>query len=380
MFFVYKFTNKINGKIYIGETCNINIRKEKHFSTAKYGANFSKKSTYLLIDKAINKYGKENFEFCIQEECLTEDKVYEREIYWIKYYDSTNMKKGYNLTEGGRGGKSNPEVNKKISEILKGRINSLSGLLKVLYKLFCLDDDYKKKYFKKKIYKSEKTIEKEKCMLNKIELKNKYISSILPIIGSSSQNEEKIFEMYKTKLFKILEIANLFCTFPKFIYNVCRKYKTIPASENQKFINRSRGQKGKKFSEEARKRMGDAQRGRKFSQEHKDKISLASKGKILSESAKLKISQANSGKNNGMYGKHYSLESTIKAQKSKGKNISGFTVKPINYKTSKTDPKIKEKILEMYLSGDFTKKEIAKQLNIKFNSVNQTIRDQIEYY
>lgn len=85
---IYKITNKINNKIYIGQSTNIEKRWQQHI--AKYSD--------TLIHKAIIKYGAENFEFEIIEEC-TKDELNDREIYWVAYYDSYNN--GYNMTAGG---------------------------------------------------------------------------------------------------------------------------------------------------------------------------------------------------------------------------------------------------------------------------------------
>ena len=50
--------------------------------------------------RAIKKYGIENFDFEVIEEC-SKEQLNDKEIYWISYYDSCNLDKGYNLTKGG---------------------------------------------------------------------------------------------------------------------------------------------------------------------------------------------------------------------------------------------------------------------------------------
>lgn len=68
MGFIYKITNKINGKVYIGQTIMpIKNRMYKHYSQAKNGKNITG------IDAAIKKYGKENFEVKQILECPNED-------------------------------------------------------------------------------------------------------------------------------------------------------------------------------------------------------------------------------------------------------------------------------------------------------------------
>lgn len=88
---IYKVTNKINGKVYIGQSVDIGRRWREHM-TAKDD---------IYFHKAIQKYGVENFEWEVIEQCKKKD-LDEREIYWIEYYDSFN--KGYNCTKGGDSG------------------------------------------------------------------------------------------------------------------------------------------------------------------------------------------------------------------------------------------------------------------------------------
>lgn len=88
MAFIYKITNLINGKIYIGLTTRIvETRWKEHLRGSQE------------IDNAIVEYGKDNFIIETIEEC-SEEEVDDREIYWIKYYNSYND--GYNRTLGGR--------------------------------------------------------------------------------------------------------------------------------------------------------------------------------------------------------------------------------------------------------------------------------------
>jgi group I intron endonuclease len=79
---IYKTTNLLNGKIYVGQS--------KH-----------NKSTYLgsgtYIKKAIKKYGRENFNREVLEYCETSEDLNERELYWIKKLKATDRKIGYNV-------------------------------------------------------------------------------------------------------------------------------------------------------------------------------------------------------------------------------------------------------------------------------------------
>lgn len=113
---IYKIKNKINNKVYIGQSVNIRQRWRNHRTIGK------RKNPQLLLYRAMQKYGIENFDFEIVEECLKED-LDEKEIYWINFYDSTNKELGYNLTNGGMGGTHvekilNAEEVNKIKELL----------------------------------------------------------------------------------------------------------------------------------------------------------------------------------------------------------------------------------------------------------------------
>lgn len=108
---VYKITNNINSKVYIGAT-TVSLRRRwlQH-------VNENKKNT--IIKNAIKKYGKENFTIEAIEVLPTIDEMYEREIYWIAFYKSNKI--GYNMLDGGnRGpvmiGVNHPKFGKPVSE------------------------------------------------------------------------------------------------------------------------------------------------------------------------------------------------------------------------------------------------------------------------
>lgn len=98
-FCVYKISNLINGKIYIGKTSNVNVRWEKHI---KISENKEEKA-YQYLHKSINKYGLENFTIEKIEDNLTEQESFDREKFWIKTLNSKNHNLGMNLTDGGEG-------------------------------------------------------------------------------------------------------------------------------------------------------------------------------------------------------------------------------------------------------------------------------------
>lgn len=117
--YIYKFTNKINGKVYIGQTYNLQTRLNSHKSKAL--------NTKNKFYNAVRKYGWENFELSIlstitvntKEELSTLlDKL---EIEYIKQYNS--YKSGYNSTLGGHS-KRGYNLSEEFSEKCKSRTYS----------------------------------------------------------------------------------------------------------------------------------------------------------------------------------------------------------------------------------------------------------------
>jgi group I intron endonuclease len=92
---IYKATNIINGKVYIGKTkYTLENRKSEHFKKAK--------NPKLLFHKALKKYGSDKFDWEVVFECNDELELNNAEIKFISEYNSIEC--GYNLTTGGEGG------------------------------------------------------------------------------------------------------------------------------------------------------------------------------------------------------------------------------------------------------------------------------------
>ena len=94
---IYKIENKVNGKVYIGQSIDIDTRWYNHRNELNGNRHCNEH-----LQNAWNKYGEHSFEFIIIEEC-TLDNIDEREIYWIDYYNSMDTGYGYNMTAGGQG-------------------------------------------------------------------------------------------------------------------------------------------------------------------------------------------------------------------------------------------------------------------------------------
>ena len=102
---IYKTTNLVNGKIYIGQD-------------SKNNADYL--GSGLILSRAINKYGIENFKKTVIETCDTKKELNECEIYWIDKLSATTI--GYNIALGGSDGDTYT-MNPNLPDI----INKLSG-------------------------------------------------------------------------------------------------------------------------------------------------------------------------------------------------------------------------------------------------------------
>ena len=115
MFSIYRISNSINDKVYIGQTIKSLLDRFK-FHTYK-------SSHCLKLYNSIKKHGEEKFRIELIASCddqLTADWL---EIFWIKTHNS--VESGYNISHGGAGGmtgrKHTEEARRKISETQKGR-------------------------------------------------------------------------------------------------------------------------------------------------------------------------------------------------------------------------------------------------------------------
>lgn len=119
MGYIYKITNNVNGKIYIGKTINLEDRWYKHKYLAMKGIN-------RHLYSAMRKYGIDNFSFEVIEQC-DDNILNDREKYWIDTLASCDRNIGYNKTIGGDSGDTwtynnhQEQTSKLLSEKLKGK-------------------------------------------------------------------------------------------------------------------------------------------------------------------------------------------------------------------------------------------------------------------
>lgn len=116
--YVYKITNNVNGKIYIGQHKAAKL-DENYWGSGK------------LINQAIQKEGIEHFSREILEWCTSKEHLNKQEIYWISTLNSNDSEIGYNLTAGGDGAtagcKLSEEHRQKLSIASRGKNNGNYG-------------------------------------------------------------------------------------------------------------------------------------------------------------------------------------------------------------------------------------------------------------
>lgn len=128
MYYIYKITNTINNKIYIGQTVGIKRRFNNHKNNKK-----------SVISMAINKYGINNFTFEIIDKAET---VKESDTLEIKYINQFNTisPNGYNIANGGRGGNKFKGKTKEELDIIKNKIATKMKEIRLL------DNPFKNKH------------------------------------------------------------------------------------------------------------------------------------------------------------------------------------------------------------------------------------------
>lgn len=246
---IYKITNLINNKFYIG----LDTLDRKNY----YGSG-------TAIKSAIKKYGKENFQKEILEKCDSIDKLNEREIYWIKELNS-KYSNGYNLTDGGRGSKGfkvSEETKKKISKNLRGK-NKGKKLSPEHYKIAVnnfinISEESKRKRLEK--LKGNKNRRGKKCSLeSRKRMSESHIGHIV-----SQKTKEKISKKMKGR---------------KLSQETKNKMGLSKRGEKHPFWNKHLSKETKKKLSLAHKGQVPWTKGIKLTSEHKNNISKALKGK-----------------------------------------------------------------------------------------------------
>lgn len=269
--YIYKTTNLINRKIYVGQ------KKSDKFLGNKY------LGSGAILKLAIKKYKIENFNVEFLEECDNQESLNNREVYWINYYGSTNSEIGYNLTQGGTGGDTLKNIssdkrlarNLKLSNALKNKVwmyNDKKEQIKV--DIDTVDKYLEMGYHLGYKYKKERTKEsylKQSKTQTKIHLDDVTVSSIIDCYknGDSVSMISRKFNLdanYIRRLLKSKDVS-------------MRNVKEATALYHKKYP----------VSQEARKKMSEQRKGKSKTNEWKRKIGESNKGKVVTSETRQKL-------------------------------------------------------------------------------------------
>lgn len=121
--YIYVIENLVNGKMYIGQTTN--RRGARGLMTLNSLKNCYKDNLHLI--SSFKKYGIDTFKRDIIDSVKNKKKLDEKEVFYIKKFNTLNPNFGYNIREGGSNGKLSDMTKKKMSEAHKGERNIMYG-------------------------------------------------------------------------------------------------------------------------------------------------------------------------------------------------------------------------------------------------------------
>lgn len=250
---IYKFTNTVNGKGYIGKChSDVKVRYRKHIT-----GRGSK-----LLKQAFDEYGIENFTFEILHDGILDEFLNDYEIEAIKKHN-TKTPNGYNRSDGGQGQlgfKHSIETRRKISELNKGKSIPRKQ--------------------RKKISKSLKGKYR-----NPHREKAEAFYSSLPVHLSAVER----WITFREKLSEVVRPSTLHRWFQEWEQTAWKqtdtRLKQSVAAKNRPSI-----------SEETRRKLVEASTGRKYSVETRRKLAEAQKGKRASAETRRKLSEAHKGR------------------------------------------------------------------------------------
>lgn len=188
---IYLITNKVNNKQYVGQTWEtIQERWQKHYSPSE--------KTCVKLNRAIRKYGKDNFvvEKLTNANCQQDaDRL---EIQYIQQYDT--IKSGYNIRMGGSRGKHSDETRLKMSIAATGRKQSDEAKRKMSIAKTGVPLKHNGQFKRGQV-----SLFKGKRFSDESKLKSS-ISHRKPRIYSRKANHEQIICDYKTGCFSLTDL------------------------------------------------------------------------------------------------------------------------------------------------------------------------------
>jgi len=126
--YIYRATNVVNDKVYLGQTTtdrwdkgNIPIEERWKEEVGEAYRKQARGENLRYVENAITKYGPENFELVQQDIAYSQEDLDQKETKHIRDYDSMNPDRGYNLKEGGMGGRLSEQAKENLSKVIKDK-------------------------------------------------------------------------------------------------------------------------------------------------------------------------------------------------------------------------------------------------------------------
>lgn len=214
---LYIVTNKVNGKIYIGQT----KRKDRwyyHVWAATKG-----KNNKMLLHKAIRKYGAENFEYEVLVSGIPKEKIDEYENMFIKSFNSTEEDTGYNFLSGGSAysgsmkGEKHPMFGRK-NPALAERNRTRKGIPSSENQKMVASLRHKNKTTSEETKEKMSIARKEYCRNNKDKVVDAAIKGNAKRIGKSFKNKlwRKVLCIETDKIYENATLAGVQMGFGKY--------------------------------------------------------------------------------------------------------------------------------------------------------------------
>jgi len=199
--FIYMIKNKVNNKIYIGQTIrNINKRIYEYKAALKYD-----KFNNNYLGNSFKKYGWDNFEFSIIDTAQTIEELNSKEIKYIIKYNTTDKKIGYNIESGGKNAIPDTKTLERMSRSHLGIKQTDNWVNK---RIAAAGTEEAKKYGKSKSEEEKKFLSESSPKFwlgkNRDEETKRKISKTKKEQGLSEKQKEVICK----KVFKINSITN----------------------------------------------------------------------------------------------------------------------------------------------------------------------------
>lgn len=278
---IYAIQNIINGKIYIGQSIDIQRRWSQERKIKRLNC-------YLL--SAMKKHGLENFSFYVLEEC-DKERLNDREKFYIKLYHSLDPEYGYNMTSGGDNCYKRPY--QKLSEVHKKKISNANKGYKPTQETI------------DKIINSRRKslLEKHRIDIWCLET-NEIYSSIEDIVSKLNLDKGQVFRCLRgvcqsTKGYHICYLSDkdkIKWGIKKSGFAISGGGTSLWKDDTRNKISEKAKNRWSNMTDEQKKQISEKLRnanlGKKLSEEHKNKISKSQIGKKRKEGTGKNISLA----------------------------------------------------------------------------------------